>query len=369
MKQNIWEKTELDQYCAAQKDFFPAGSYNAAALLEIDRFSKIRSLVGYEKAEAIYRKTGECLLPFISDNVWISRFADGIYRIVFRGLKSREEMTDLCEKLRNAASWITESGRKITSGICAVRFVQRNLSQACDRALRGLEETAGEPGRIVYCDEPEHGEKVRVMVVEDQELPRQVFESHIRQSGRYELAYSLRNADAAYFYAAQGNVDLILMDVVTDRGASGLEASARIKKAFPKIKIIIVTSMPEVTYLDRARQAGVDSFWYKEENETPILEVMDRTMSGDSIYPDTTPEVQLGTASSYELTDRELSILRELMSGSSNQEIGKKLYLSPATVKYHIANMLMKTGYRSRTELAVRARESGLIIPDRTDES
>ena len=155
------------------------------------------------------------------------------------------------------------------------------------------------------------------------------------------------------------------MDIVTRNGESGLDAAARIKRAFPRIRIIIVTSMPECSYLSRAREIGVESFWYKEEQHESLLDVMERTMNGESVYPDATPEL----ASSYEFTERELEVLREMTGGDTNQEIADRLHLSVATVKTHILNMLEKTGFRNRTELAVRARESGLVIPDRKNEA
>ena len=84
------------------------------------------------------------------------------------------------------------------------------------------------------------------------------------------------------------------MDVVTRNVESGLDAAARIKRAFPRIRIIIVTSMPECSYLSRAREIGVESFWYKEEQRESLPDVMERTMNGESVYPDATPELQLG---------------------------------------------------------------------------
>ena len=83
------------------------------------------------------------------------------------------------------------------------------------------------------------------------------------------------------------------MDVVMRDGISGLEAAERIKKDSPHTKILMVTSMPEVSYLTRARQIGVDSFWYKEEGDLPLLKVMDMTMEGKSVYPDHTPVLRL----------------------------------------------------------------------------
>lgn len=206
---------------------------------------------------------------------------------------------------------------------------------------------------------------VEVMVVEDQAMPRQLFESFIESSPAYHLACSVKNADMADLYCEKLKIDLILMDICTELNASGLEASGRIKEKYPEIKIIIVTSMPEVSYIRRAKSAGVDSFWYKEISPQPILELMDRTMKGESVYPDSTPVIPFGLTDSKSFTERELEVLRELTSGDTNAAIGERLGMSKNTVRDYIQIMLEKTGFRSRTELAVRARESGLVILDR----
>ena len=196
-------------------------------------------------------------------------------------------------------------------------------------------------------------------------MPRELFELRIQASEHFEVAISIDNAAVADIYCLRFPVNLIMMDVVTRDGESGLDAAARIKRAFPQIKIIIVTSMPECSYLSRAREIGVESFWYKEEHRESLLDVMERTMNGESVYPDASPELTLGLASSYDFTERELTVLREITSGDTNQEIADRLNMSVATVKTHILNMLEKTGFRNRTELAVRARESGLVILNR----
>lgn len=206
---------------------------------------------------------------------------------------------------------------------------------------------------------------INVMVVEDQAMPRQLFESFIINSGKYKLVHSIKNADMADVYCEQTKIDLILMDICTAMNSSGLEASERIKKKHPEIKIIIVTSMPEVSYLRRAKEAGVDSFWYKEVSEEPIIELMDRTMAGESVYPDSTPVIPFGNTLSSSFSERELEVLRELTGGDTNSAIGKKLGMSQYTVRDYIQSMLEKTGFCSRTELAVRARESGIVILDK----
>ncbi len=204
----------------------------------------------------------------------------------------------------------------------------------------------------------------KVMVVEDQSLTREFFSMIIEKSPDYELLYSVESASVAKMYADRYDIDLILMDVIMDDGSNGLIEAERIKKSHPDIKIIIVTSMPEVSFLDQARVIGVDSFWYKKitNSADSILEVMDMTMNGNSVYPSETPVMMLGECKSTDFTEAELNVLRELTKGLSNQEIGSELFVSAATVKTHISNMLQKTGFSNRTELAIKARVSGLVI-------
>ncbi|MCR5093377.1 MAG: response regulator transcription factor [Lachnospiraceae bacterium] len=204
----------------------------------------------------------------------------------------------------------------------------------------------------------------RVLIVDDFLMSRQVFENAVRESGDFALAGSFATADETVAHVSRKCVDLVIMDIVMTEGQNGLAAAKSIKDIRPETKILIVTSMPEVSYLSRAREIGVESFWYKEVQEQPILEVMKRTMAGESIYPDSTPVVSLGNAVSTEFTERETDVLRELVSGYSNQEIAKNLGIAERTVKMHIANMIEKTGFRSRLELAVKARTGGLVIPD-----
>ncbi len=209
----------------------------------------------------------------------------------------------------------------------------------------------------------EKSKPYKIMIVEDQTMSRHLFELMVGHAGDYEVLYSLESASVAHIYCDKYPIDLVLMDVVMQDRSSGLEASERIKKSHPDIKIVIMTSMPEVSFIERAKAAGVDSFWYKEGDGEGILDVMRRTMAGESVYPDSTPTVTLGNILSTELTPTELDVLRELTRGASNAEIGEKLFISPTTVRSHISSMLSKTGFANRTELAIRARLEGLVIP------
>ena len=205
-------------------------------------------------------------------------------------------------------------------------------------------------------------EKKRIMIVEDDPMARQLFELYVKECDHFELAESIGNADLADIYCEKEDIDLILMDIRTAMQASGLDAAERIRGRHPGIKIFIVTSMPEQAYLKRAREIGVDSFWYKTAMEGTFIDLVDRTLAGEHIFPDAAPERKLGNASSYDFTDREMEVLRELTTGASNAQIAQKLYMSERTVKAHIQHMQEKTGFANRVELAVKARESGIAI-------
>ncbi len=204
----------------------------------------------------------------------------------------------------------------------------------------------------------------RVLIVEDDPMARQLLEIYVNNSQSYQLIASIESAAMAEVHCIGDRVDLVLMDVCTAMNSSGLDASEKIKSRFPQIKVIIITSQPECSFIDRARAVGVDSFWYKSGSAEEIVSIMDRTMSGESIYPDSTPEVELGDALSGNFSDRELDVLRLLIEGETDQEIADRLFMSLRTVKSHISHMKDKTGFRNRTELAVRSRESGFIIND-----
>ena len=202
-----------------------------------------------------------------------------------------------------------------------------------------------------------------VLIVDDQIIPRQLFENTVTSSDRYTLAASIDAAAVADAWCARGGIDLILMDVVTNDGTNGLDAARRIKSSYPRIKIIIVTSLPDALFLKKAREFGVDSFWYKEMQATPLLEVMDRTMAGEHVWPEHPPAAMLGMARNSEFTDRELDVLRLLARGLSDKEIAEQLHMGFTTVRYHIDNLMQKTGETSRTALAVAAVLSGITFP------
>lgn len=104
----------------------------------------------------------------------------------------------------------------------------------------------------------------QVLIVEDDPMAQQLLAAYIQQSINYQLVDTVSSADFADLYCQRHPIDLILMDIHTAMHASGLDAAARIKTSHPSIRIIIVTSMVDPHHLKRAKEIGVDSFWYKD---------------------------------------------------------------------------------------------------------
>ncbi len=204
----------------------------------------------------------------------------------------------------------------------------------------------------------------KIMIVDDQFVSREMFKLYISQCPDYEVVYCVDTAMFADTYVLNSDLDLVIMDILMQDGSNGLDAAEKIKKLKPELKIIAVTSMPEVSWMDRAKQIGIESFWYKEVSEETILEIIERTLGGESIYPMETPEVKLGMTKSTDLTPREIQVLRLLTTGVGNDEIAESLGISLNTVKTHIQYLLDKTGFASRTQLAIQARVTGFVIED-----
>ena len=213
-----------------------------------------------------------------------------------------------------------------------------------------------------YSSQKRDRDMKKVLVVEDQRIHREYMENIINYSERYELVTSVTAADLAIAVCEKICIDLILMDIAVNGTLDGIEASVKIKLLFPEVKIVIVTSMLDDLCLSRAKDAGVDSLWYKDTSKEDLLAVMDAAMRGEASFPDSTPKVMLGSSNNKELTQRENIILREIVKGLSNKQIAEKCGIAEDTVNWHVKNLLAKTGLVNRTMLAISAVQGNLFI-------
>lgn len=209
---------------------------------------------------------------------------------------------------------------------------------------------------------PEQEEQhMRVMIVEDQTMIRSLLESYFRAEDGYRITASIPGAKQAVEVCRTSSVDLILMDVQTENRENGLTAVRQIKAIQPKSKIIVVTSLIDCAVLDEAKRAGADSLWYKDSTQKRLMDVVRQTMAGEHIFPDAPPTVEIGMAKSTEFTKTELKVLRHLMRGLSYTRIAAEMGCEMSTVKFHVANMLQKTGLENKLQLALAVSDAKLI--------
>ena len=202
---------------------------------------------------------------------------------------------------------------------------------------------------------------VNVMIVEDQKMIRSILERYINDEEGYETVASIAGARRAVELCDTAAVNLVLMDVQTELRENGLIAAKKIKAAHPEIKIMIVTSLADREVLEQAKAAGVDSLWYKDSDEIAFMDAVRRTVSGEHVFPDSPPAVEIGTAKSTDFTNAEMRVLRCLVKGMSYGAIAGALGIEVTTVKYHVANMLQKTNFENKLQLAIAASESKLV--------
>ena len=203
--------------------------------------------------------------------------------------------------------------------------------------------------------------KTNVLVVEDNKYMLEFFGEMFNKDDCFELVGSLRDAMQTEYFCHANRVDLILMDVQTLHGHSGLVAAEKIKLLQPNVKIVVVTSLVDAGVLKKARRIGVDSLWYKDHGELEIMEVVRQTLAGEHIFPDKEPNVEIGEAWSDQISDMQKNILRLYIRGNSYSAIGKKLFIEEATVKYHMNQMIRKCGFKTKQELVAAAIESTVI--------
>lgn len=144
-----------------------------------------------------------------------------------------------------------------------------------------------------------------------------------------------------------------LMEVQTENRENGLSAAAQ-------IKIVIVTSLLDAEVLRQAKLLGTDSLWYKDGSHEKLMEIVRRTLSGEHFFPDAPPVTQIGMAKSSEFTEAEMRVLRCLVQGMSYTATAQTLGVDARTVKFHVSNMLQKTNFENKLQLAVAAIENRL---------
>ncbi len=203
---------------------------------------------------------------------------------------------------------------------------------------------------------------VRVLIVEDQKIMQKYFEYIVLQEPEFRLVDIVADSREAVKICGYSAIDLVLMDVQTFHNHDGLTAGKTIKEQHPGIKVIIVTSLIDPKVLERAKTGCADSLWYKDHGEEEIRDVIHRTLMGERVFPDVTPNVEMNWITSGEISPRQLEMLRLYICGMSYSEIAKKMDCSTSGVRWNFQEMIAKAGYSCKEDLIAAALESKLIV-------
>lgn len=208
---------------------------------------------------------------------------------------------------------------------------------------------------------------INTILVEDDLYIQKHLTERLNSDGKFCLVGVYRDAFEAERYC-NGSVRLILMDVQTQHKHSGLAAAERIKKAFSSIKIVIVTSLVDPEVLAKAKTGAADSLWYKDHGIDELLDVINRTLGGENVFPNTSPAVEMEGTMSDTFSPRQLDILRWYIRGLTYQEIADKFGISKNGVRWNLDDMVEKGGFPNREALVATAIENKLMVTTLKDE-
>ena len=202
-----------------------------------------------------------------------------------------------------------------------------------------------------------------IIVIDDHKMLKEMISETLNAKG-FNVVASSGDAKDSVALCGKYKPDLILMDICTENNSSGLAYSKIIKENFPSVKIILMTGVPDLTFIDKAKANNVDSFIYKNISSDSLITTIQNTIDGYSLYPNANnPKANIPDILKN-LTDTELNVLTEYCKTLDRDEVVKKLGISVRTLKSHISSIYEKTGYNNLAKLAIYCVGNGLIVPN-----
>jgi DNA-binding NarL/FixJ family response regulator len=216
---------------------------------------------------------------------------------------------------------------------------------------------------------------IRVALADDQELVRAGFAALLDAEDDIEVVGEAADGQQAIGLAAEHAPDVLLMDIrmpVLD----GIEATRRIaaNPASAGVHVVILTTFELDEYVFEGLRAGAAGFLVKDTDAAELIRAVRVVAGGEALLSPTVTRRLIaefasrtrqarGVPGLAELTPREREVVALIASGLSNEEISRKIYVSPSTVKTHAARAMTKLGARDRAQLVVLAYEAGLVRP------
>jgi DNA-binding NarL/FixJ family response regulator len=216
---------------------------------------------------------------------------------------------------------------------------------------------------------------IRVVLADDQGLVRAGFRALLDAQDDIEVVGEADDGEEAVRLAVELSPDIVLMDIRMP-GVDGLAATRRIAddERSATVRVVILTTFGLDDYVFEAIRSGASGFLVKDTEPEELVQAVRVVAGGDALLsPGVTRKLigefaarakePRGIEGLEELTDREREVLALVAEGLSNDEIGERLVVSPATAKTHVSRTMGKLGARDRAQLVVIAYESGLARP------
>lgn len=216
---------------------------------------------------------------------------------------------------------------------------------------------------------------IRVLLADDQALVRSGFRMILEARPDLEVVGEAEDGCQAVELGQRLRPDVILMDVRMPN-MDGVEATRRLVSEGSSTRILILTTYDLDEYVYQAIRAGASGFLLKDVQPSHLADAIRIIAAGEALLaPSVTrrlldrfaqtlpPGDQKPPPALSSLTEREVEVLTLLARGLSNAELASRLFLSEATVKSHISNLLRKLGLRDRVQAVVLAYETGLARP------
>jgi NarL family two-component system response regulator LiaR len=212
---------------------------------------------------------------------------------------------------------------------------------------------------------------VRVMIVDDHAIVRKGIRALLSEAGGFEVVGEASNGQEAVLRAQESSPDVILMDILMP-GMDGIEATRLITSRQPKTRILVLTSFAADNKVFPAIKAGALGYLLKDSSPEELVRAIRQVHRGEpSLHPTIARKLLQEIARPAELqpapealTDREMTVLRLIAQGLSNQEIADRISVSEPTVRTHVSRILGKLHVASRTQAALYAVREGLTDPE-----
>ena len=209
---------------------------------------------------------------------------------------------------------------------------------------------------------------IRILVADDHPVVREGLVSMLSTEADFEVVGQVATGEDAIRNAARLEPDLLFLDLEMP-GPGGVEVIERVQAEAPEVRIVVFTAFDRDEQIMGVIEAGADGYLLKGTPREEVFRAVRVIHAGGSLIEPTVASKLLRRVREdpHALTPRELEVLGLVAEGHSNKAIGKTLFVSVRTVKFHVSHILSKLGASNRTEAAAIGRRQGLIQQDRQD--